>query len=321
MTSAQLAAIETIGVVLTLAAILLALWRPDISSARLERRYGDATSRFLDLPGGVRLHYRDLAGENGPVLVFLHGFTASSLDWAPLLPELGRVGRVLLLDLPGHGLTDAPREYRADTTAYVALVAAFVAALRLERYVLVGSSMGGLVAWRHALQRDPALVGLVLVGAVGWTEGSRPSAGGVLRLFGLGLGRVLIRHFDMTPLVRRGLRTTYADPHQVTPALVRRYMDLARGPGHRRILTTMRMEAGDERQLAGLATLDLPSLVVTGELDRLVPPADARRFAAAIPGATLVTYADVGHVPMQEVPAALASDLRAWLVTHALVSG
>lgn len=295
------------------------LWLRDLSFEDLYVRYGDGTSRFIDLPGGVHLHYRDLPGPDGPVLVLVHGFTASSLDWAAVTPLLQQDGRVLLVDLPGHGLTGAPADYRASPTRYVELIAAFVERLKLRRYVVVGSSMGGLAAWRFAVRGDPNLVGLVLVGAVGWTEPpARPR--GFLRLLGSKLGRFILCHADVTPLMRRALQRSFADPALATPVLVRRYMEFARAPGHRAILTSFRPGSDDLAREEQLASIHVPTLVIAGEADRLVPLVSARRFAAAIPRATLVTYPNIGHVPMLETPEAFASDLRRWLAANQLRS-
>ncbi len=302
----------------TVGAALLALWRRDIPYEILETRYGDPTSRFVLLPGGVRLHYRDAGPPDAPVLLLLHGFAASSADWAPWIERLGTDHRVIAVDLPGHGLTAAVPGHEATIPGLVALVAALAGTLRLAPFVLVGSSMGGHVAWRFALEHPDAVRGLVLVGSIGWTdtrsrEGKpRPAA---FKLLGSVLGRFALRHLDLTVLVRRSLRNTFGDRRLATPAAVRRTTDLSRAPGHRAILTTLDAGGGDRALLDRLATLRIPTLVMAGEADRLVPVTHARRFADAIPGAGLVTYPGVGHVPMVELPDRSADDLRSWLAT------
>jgi pimeloyl-ACP methyl ester carboxylesterase len=208
------------------------------------------------------------------------------------------------IDLPGHGLTRAPAGYHASIEQYVAEVEAFARAQRLARFTVVGSSMGGNVAWEYALAHPERVEALVLVDASGWPDAGAGAHGSLvftlLRVPGL---RPILRDLDSTRLVRQGLEAAFVDPRLVDEAMVRRYSELARAPGHRDILVDMgdrhaRQQATNER----LAALRVPTLILQGEQDRLVPPADARRFAAAIAGSHLVLWPDEGHLPMEEHP-------------------
>ena len=89
-----------------------ALQRPDTPYATLEATYANAESQFMDLPGGVRVHYRDEGNAAGPTLVLVHGFSASLHTWEPWVARLGGDYRIISLDLPGHGLTRAPQGYK-----------------------------------------------------------------------------------------------------------------------------------------------------------------------------------------------------------------
>ena len=97
----------------------------------------------------------------------------------------------------------------------------------------------------------------------------------------------------------------------MTPALVRRYTDLSRGPGHRRIL--LGIEQGPPATAERLAAIRTPTLVMVGEQDRLIPADNGKRFADAIPGAVLIRYPGVGHVPMEQIPEKSAADLEGWM--------
>lgn len=93
----------------------LLLWRPDIPFDRLEAKYANAQSRFLDLPGGLHIHYRDQGVRNGPPIVMIHGYSAALQAWEPWVARLGDRYRIITLDLPGHGLTRAPDTYVRTT--------------------------------------------------------------------------------------------------------------------------------------------------------------------------------------------------------------
>jgi hypothetical protein len=112
----------------------LAMLRPDIPYARLEAKYANTASRFVDLPGGVHLHYRDQGNPSGPPVVMIHGFSASLHAWEPWVARLGRDYRIITLDLPGHGLTRAPAGYDPAIGAYADLVDDFARRLGLGQF-------------------------------------------------------------------------------------------------------------------------------------------------------------------------------------------
>ncbi len=301
-----------------LAAAWLVLRRGDIGYADLEHRYGGPTSRFLTTNDGVRVHYQDSGGPpDAPTILLLHGFSASFADWEPWVERLRPNYRVIALDLPGHGLTQAPPGYRAGINSFVAIVASLAQALRLPRFVLAGNSMGGRVAWQVALDHPERLDGLVLINAGGWArEPSRPANSFALRLLTNSVGRFVLRNLDLTIPVRQALKTALGDERLVTRDLVTRYTDMARGPSHRDIMLSVDMREDQPARAEQLARITAPTLVMVGLEDRLVPAGDGTRFADAIPGATLLAYPGVGHVPMQQIPDRSAQDLDRWIRTR-----
>src|SRR5262245_38711631 len=147
------------------------LKRPDIPYETLAARYETSASRYVDLPNGVRMHYRDEG--QGPTLLLIHGFSASLQTWEPWVERLAtgdaRINdyRVISIDLPGHGLTSAPEGYEASIDAFRDVVAEFVQSQNLQSFALAGSSMGGNVAWEYALAHPDQVEALILVDASG----------------------------------------------------------------------------------------------------------------------------------------------------------
>jgi pimeloyl-ACP methyl ester carboxylesterase len=288
----------------------------DLPWSTLEARYVTPASRFADLPGGLHVHYRDQGDPAAPhILVLVHGFAASLQAWEPWVARMTPRYRVITLDLPGHGLTRAPHGYRASLDADVALIDDLTRRLDAPRFVIGGNSMGGDVAWRYALSHPERLDGLILVDAAGWPHAQKTGGGSVLvfRLLESPPGRWVLEHIDPTPLARRGLKQAYVDPSLVTPDLVHRYVDLARAPGHRAILLTQ--DIGSQRPVtpATFTAIRTPTLVMVGAVDTVIPPSDSRGLAEAIPGAKLIVYPGVGHVPMEQVPDASAADAKAFV--------
>lgn len=284
------------------------LKRPDIPYETLAATYESSASRYVDLPDGVRMHYRDQG--QGPVLLLIHGFSASLHTWEPWVERLAtgdaRLSdyRVISIDLPGHGLTRAPAGYQASIEAFRDVVAQFVASQNLQTFALAGSSMGGNVAWEYALAHPDQVQALILVDASGWPEtredmSDEPPVFRLLRNPVLG---PLLRDLDSTRLIRGGLEASFGDPALVDDAMVARYADLARAPGHRDILLQMTL-GFHERNFATnerLAALRMPVLVLSGDQDVIVPTDHARLFNQAIAGSELVLFEGIGHIPQEE---------------------
>lgn len=295
-----------------------ALQRPDSDYADLEAKYANAESEYMGLPGGIRAHYRDQGKADGPVLVMVHGFSASSDTWEPWVQRLGGDYRIITLDLPGHGLTRAPEGYAASMDAYADYVNAVTERLGVTKFTLIGNSMGGNMAWVYALKHPEDLDGLVLVDAAGWPQGDNPDGPMVFKILANPVGRALIGKIDSTNMVRGGLRAAFEPtPDMATDAMVERYVQMARAPGHRDIILSLmtnrasRPTATPEK----LAAIKAPTLIMHGDTDKLIPLADGRKFADAIPGSTLIVYEQTGHVPMEQIADKSAADLKQWLAT------
>lgn len=309
-------------VILGLAAICLsACVAGDIPYEELETRYGSEASRYMDLPNGLRVHYRDQGDPEAELtLVMVHGFAASLHAWEPWVARLEGDYRLVSLDLPGHGLTRAPADYRSSPEEQVAVVDAVAQQLDLPPFVLAGNSMGGGVAWRYGLAHPQKVRGLVLVNAAGWPAAEEDAGGDrrpmVFKLLENPIGRSLLRNLDPRPLAGRGLRQAYGDEALVTPDLIDRYVDLARAPGHRAILTDPRRRSPAAPVTPEtFAAIKAPTLVMVGALDQVIPAERGAGFAQGVPGARLITYADGGHVPMEQMPDQTAQDLRNFLAS------
>jgi pimeloyl-ACP methyl ester carboxylesterase len=302
-------------IVVLAAAGWLLLERPDIPYATLEARYGYADSRYMDLPGGLKVHYRDLGPRDAPAIVLVHGFAASTHAWDAWAVELSRTYRVVVLDLPGHGLTRTAGAYAAGRDGFEAVVDELTRRLGLESFTLGGNSMGGGVAWAYTLDHPDRVRRLVLVDAAGWPTTGRSGAM-VFRVLANPIGRRVMRDLDIRPLITQGLRAAYVDPGLVTPALIDRYVELSRAPGHRDILLGLEGGGRREASASALSAIHVPTLVMFGQDDQLIPAADGETFRKAIPAATLILYPGVGHVPMEQIPDRSAADLEAWLAAH-----
>lgn len=296
-----------------------ALKRPDLPFETLAAKYENLASRYIELPAGVRMHYRDQGRQevDAPVLLLIHGYSASLHTWEPWVARLGDGYRIVSLDLPGHGLTRAPDDYEASIESLRDAIAAFVREQDFGRFAIAGSSMGGNIAWQYALAHPEQIDALILVDAAGWPD-ARTDAGdepAIFRLLRNPVAGPLMRDLDNTSLIRRGLEASFYDPTLVDDAMTARYSELSRLPGHRDILLQLMLNHRS-RALASdatLAAIRAPTLILHGDADRLVAPEAAQRFNRAIAGSRLVIFENTGHVPQEEKPEQSAAAVRAFL--------
>jgi pimeloyl-ACP methyl ester carboxylesterase len=288
----------------------------EIPYATLDAKYALTTSQRFEPQPGLRIHYTDEGNRSGRTLIFVHGFSASVHAWRPWIERLRDTYRLIAIDLPGHGLTEAPGDYRASLDSSAELVGKLADHAGVERFVLAGNSMGGAVSLVFAMRHPERLDGLVLVDAAGWPgeEGEkRGGPPGMFAMFNNPVGRGIIKWFDPRMFAAGGLKSAYLDETLVTQELIDRYGELALAPGHRDILLTQNSRSEALASAANFAKIPVPTLVMSGEQDELIPVEDSRAIAAAIPGAKLVTYPGVGHVPMEQTPDQSADDLKAFL--------
>ncbi|MGG5808111.1 alpha/beta fold hydrolase [Falsiroseomonas sp. CW058] len=284
------------------------LWTPDRPRAELEARYAAPPSTFREV-AGLRLHMRDSGPRDAPAVLLLHGFGASLHawdDWAALL-EAER--RVLRIDLPGFGLTgpDPTGDY-SDLRA-VAVIEALLDGLGLGQVDLVGSSMGGRIAWRFAAERPARVRRLVLMAPDGYAShgieyGRRAEVPLLMRL---------LPHVLPAPLFRRTLAAAYADPAAMTEERLARYRAMTLAPGVRRAILDRTAGHVLDPPEPFLRRIAAPVLLLWGESDRMVPATNAADYLRELPDARLVTLPGLGHVPMEEDPARSLAPVRDFL--------
>jgi len=310
-------------VVLGVAALLLFFSTPEVPEAVLMAKYGQAPSKFLTLPSGTRVHYRDYAptaaaspnaaasSDATPTLVLLHGSNASLHTWEPWAQRLRETMRVVAVDLPGHGLTGATVEADYSPQGMVEFVENFTRALRLDRpFVLAGNSMGGHIAWRYTLAHPDRVSRLMLLDAAGVTAPevklSPPLA---FRLARNRLTASLVRHVAPRRLFVSALRDAFYDKRLVTPEMVDRYWELNRRRGTPDATLARFRLPQDDPAMARLHEISVPTLVLWGREDALLPVALAGVYAGNIPHVKVIVYDHCGHLPMEELADRSAADV------------
>ncbi|MES2951051.1 MAG: alpha/beta hydrolase [Pseudomonadota bacterium] len=277
---------------------VFATWAPDRPVKALADRWAPPPSQFLELEG-MQVHLRDEGPRDDPMpIVLLHGTSASLHTWDGWVRGLGGQRRVIRFDLPAFGLTGPQPNNDYSIAAYVRLVHAVVDKLGVQKFVLVGNSLGGQIAWGTALAMPQRVGKLVLVDSAGYPlqSTSVPIGFQIARTPGF---RVLMEHVLPRGVVLSSVRNVYGDPSRVTPELVDRYYELTLRAGNRRALAH-RMDQRLSGEEANIKTLAVPTLILWGGKDHLIPLDTAHRFAADIKGSRLVVFDELGHVPHEE---------------------
>ncbi|MEM8962425.1 MAG: alpha/beta fold hydrolase [Acidobacteriota bacterium] len=282
---------------------------PDRSVEELAARWADENSRFEEIDG-AQVHYRDQGLRKGTPLVMLHGLASSLHTWDGWVAELDDDRRLVRLDLPAFGLTGpiADGDYRISR--YVRFLDAFLDHLGIEQVDLAGSSFGGYLAWRFALDHPERVRSLVLVSAAGYPP--RPGEP-VLQLGDVSWIRRLTRNVTPRGLVETALFDVFYDDRLVTQEMIDRHWELLLREGKRDALTNRSGLPRDPERWSRIPEIEQPTLVLWGEEDTWIDPSMAERFVDDLPNARSIVYPEIGHLPAEEAAEASAADLLVFL--------
>jgi pimeloyl-ACP methyl ester carboxylesterase len=272
------------------------------------------TAKTLDV-NGLRLRYLEWGrpgamSRNGPTVVCVHGYTSSAEAFNALARRLCDRAHVLALDVRGHGDSQWSPDgaYRYGDQA--GDLAGFVDRLELDKFVLIGTSMGGVIAMAYAAAYPERLRALVIndigpevetgLTRITGTVGSRPDSFASLEAameYRRSVSPILAaRPLDDQHELALGVLRQEADGRwiwKMDPAYITQR--IARGAPTRPVLWPV------------LATLPCPTLVVWGSDSDVLSEAQARRMVETLPQGELVAVAGVGHAPTLVEPAALAA--------------
>jgi pimeloyl-ACP methyl ester carboxylesterase len=299
-----------------------------------ERRaceYRAMQHRTVDLGGPV--HYADFGGSGRPI-VLVHGLGGSHLNWLAVAPRLAAHGRVMAIDLAGHGRTPSLGR-TARIGANRRLLGSFLGSVAREPAVLIGNSMGGYLALAEAAAEPAKVASLVLVSAAVPHAPMTRFDPRVLAVFA-GLALPFIGGALMRRRARRGpersvrdlLALCCVDSSRIGRDVFDAHVELAREraaygavagrdflDAQRSLMFRLLRRRRFQRMVAGIRA---QALIIQGERDRLVNVGAARALAALRPDWKLAVLDDVGHVPQLEVPDRFLDLVEPWLRNRAV---
>ncbi len=291
-----------LAVAFGIVAVMVAVeWTPDRSVESLLARWAPPPSTFVTIDG-MSVHLRDEGPGNDPhPIVLIHGTASSLLTWEGWVTALKGQHRVVSFDFPGAGLTAQfpDDDYRIEH--YTRFMEDFLDQLRIKHATLVGNSFGGRIAWETAVARPDLAERLVLIDSVGY-PGKAESPPIAFQMAEIPVFRPLIEHITPRSFIEKSLMAAYGDPHKVTSDLVDRYYELFLRAGNRRAFI-LQFEQDSYTDSDRIKTIAIPTLILWGGLDPVVPVRDAERFHQDIAHSQFVVFSQLGHVPMEEDPA------------------
>jgi pimeloyl-ACP methyl ester carboxylesterase len=268
---------------------------------------------------GYRRAYR-MAG-SGPALLLIHGIGDDSSTWAPVLSALGRHHTVIAPDLLGHGGSDKPRaDY--SIAAYANGMRDLLGVLDVERVTLVGHSLGGGVAMQFAYQFAERTERLVLVGTGGAGRAVNPALRAV-SLPGADLALAMLRVPGMrlpAAALMRALGVLDPGLGQDGPDILRVIDALPDAMARSAFIRTLRGVVDWRGQVVTMLdrcylTSGMPTLLVWGAQDSVIPVEHAEVAHQAMPGSRLEVFPDAGHFPFHTDPQRFVAVLEDFLAT------
>lgn len=311
---------------LILLAILLALALigpllvpvPPLTDTRPPEELAWPQSRFTVI-NDLQVHY-ETAGQGAPFYLLLHGFGSNTFTWREIVDELAESGTVVSYDRPGFGLTERPLEWQGSNPyspeTGIELLVSLLDHFGAEKAILVGNSAGGTLALQAALQYPERVQALVLVSPAVYSGGGAPS---------------WIRPLLNTPQLRRlgplfvrrafgsgqGLiDLAWHDPSRITSEILAGYERPLQARDWDRALWELTLASRESDLEENLAQVRVPTLVITGDDDRIVPTQESVRLAAELPNAELAIIESCGHVPQEECPQQVIQVVQQFIINN-----
>jgi pimeloyl-ACP methyl ester carboxylesterase len=261
--------------------------------------------KYLELHGD-RVAYRDVGG-GGEALLLIHGMAGSSETWRAVIPQLSRKYRVVAPDLLGHGKSDKPRgDYSLG--AFAVWLRDLLDELGISRATVIGQSLGGGVAMQFVYQHPDYCQRLVLISS----GGLGPDVGWTLRLLSAPGAELILPAIAPPPVLTVGnkLRSWFSAAGLQSPRgaeIWSAYSSLSDAKTRQAFLRTLRSVVDPRGQAVSALnrlhlTSELPTMVIWGDQDRIIPVGHGYALHEARPGSRLEVLKGVGHFPHVERP-------------------
>ncbi len=272
----------------------------DIPVKDLKKEYANKHSKFVKIDG-KQVHYRDEG--IGETIVLIHGTAASLHTWNDWTKELVKQFRVIRMDLPAFGLTGANKSRDYSIKSYTLFLHNFLTKLNLEKFYLVGNSLGGNIAWNYIAENPNKVEKLILVDASGLPT-NKPQPW-IFKMAKTPILNSLFLYVTPKIVIKNNIEQVYYDDAKISDKLITRYHKMALRKGNReafidRAKTDFKL--GEKANLKKLKSITTETLLIWGENDTWIPLDNGKRMDSLMQNSKLVVLKNTGHVPMEENP-------------------
>jgi len=267
--------------------------------------------------------YYETRGSGAPIIL-LHGFGGNIYTWRHLIEPLSRDHKLILIDVKGFGKSPKPNDKNYEVRDQAELIFKFVVAHELTNLTLIGHSFGGGVALLTALkllkERPGSLKQLVLIDTAAYKQ-DLPDFVNVLRT--PVLGPLVSSVLSDKQKVRMILKKAYYDDSKITEDQVTAYAAPLQSAGatHALIRTAKSIIPADIQQISErYKDIRVPTLILWGRQDKLVPLQIGERLNKEIVSSELVVINNCGHMPHEERPEEAINAISGFLRAHSSVA-
>lgn len=274
---------------------------PDIELSVLKEKYELSSSKYINVDG-IDVHYciDGLDSDTLP-LILIHGTGASLHTFDSWVSILKSSKKIVRLDLPAFGLTGPFMDNDYSIQHYVSFIDKFLQKLGINSCILAGNSLGGHIAWEYTIVHHSKIQKLILIDPSGleFKSDNLPLA---FELAKVPILNQLVKYITPKSVIKKSVEDVYSDKSKVTEQLVDRYYDLALRPGNREAFLNRIQSDHFVTTDNALQNIYIPTLILWGNDDRLIPVSTAKLFSETMPNDTLIILKNCGHVPMEECP-------------------
>lgn len=297
-----------LGIVIFLAIVYIGLiiWAYLPMETVSPKELAGPNDKFINVKG---LEIRYVVEGEGEPIVLVHGMGCSVYSWRKLIPLLSDEYKVYAFDLPGFGLSDKPADYDYSLKSQGEFVIDFLDAIGIDKAILLGHSMGGVIVG-YATANHPERVTKLILNNPGYYSGGAPE---FLKYLFFPLDRISSRMFFNRDFEREMLKIMYYDDSLATDETIDAYLLAGKTPGAVDALTAMGRSEGVKKYVGITNRIKVPTLIVWGKNDANIHFEDSKRLHNEIQGSEIIYIDNCGHMVPEEKPQEMAAAIKKFL--------
>ncbi|MCL7747885.1 alpha/beta fold hydrolase [Halalkalibacter alkaliphilus] len=256
----------------------------------------DKVKRETIFIAGVKVYCEYLVNEKPPILL-IHGFASSTYTFHRLIPLLKENFSIVALDLPGFGRSEKSKTFIYSFENYAIVIAECIKYFNLERVTIVGHSMGGQIALYTAKKVPSKISKLILICSSGYLKRAKKP---LIYCSYIPFFRFFVEYYIRRKDVKKSLENVFYNRTFINEEMMQEFArPLSEKGFYISLMRLLRYREGDLSSKQ-LSEINIPTLLIWGEEDQVVPLSVGKRLVKDLPNADLITYEKTGHLVTEE---------------------